>query len=397
MCNQIFIGDNLKVFNDANFKKYIGKVKCIYIDPPYNTKSTKTYCDKLSNEKWGEEIKQRLHSASYFLDSDGCIFISIDDNEYAFLKLICDDVFGRENYVGTMITKQALRSNAKWINTVHEYVLCYAKNKKNLKPFVVKRIDIPDDKLLIDDISKRVKCVFKSDGQVAAEKELKKIIKKLVETSSSFFWIRNYSNVDEKGNIFFATDLSTPGKPRIVDIPEIGLHLEPLKTRGWSSDERFVQLHKQNRLFFKKDGRPYAIHYLSESEENAPSIINFYSRQGTEDLKKLGLQGLFDTPKPVSLLKYLIRLTNFSEGLIMDFYAGSGSTAQAVYEINKEDNKHLEYILIQRPELINKETEAYQLCEHFSIKPTIDSVLQYRINKFLTIASQDYDYELITL
>ncbi len=133
MCNHIYIGENLKVLNDANFKKYLGKVKCIYIDPPYNTKSTKTYCDKLSSEKWGEEIKQRLHSASYFLDTDGCIFISIDDNEYAFLKLICDDVFGRENYVGTMITKQALRSNAKWINTVHEYVLCYAKNKKKLK------------------------------------------------------------------------------------------------------------------------------------------------------------------------------------------------------------------------------------------------------------------------
>lgn len=397
MCNHIYIGENLKVLNNQNLRQYLGRVKCIYIDPPYNTKTSKTYNDKQSSACWGQDIKLRLQSASYFLDNDGCIFISIDDNEFAFLKLICDDVFGCDNYVGTMVTKQALRSNAKWINTVHEYVLCYAKNKSQLKPFSVKRIEIPEDRILIERITKNIKTTLKSEGQDAAERLLKKIIKQLVETNSSYSWLRNYTNVDDKGNVFFATDLSTPGKPRTVNIPEIGIHLEPLKTRGWSSDEKFIQLYKQNRLHFKKDGRPYAIHYLNESEENAPSIINFFSRQGTEDLKKLGLQGLFDTPKPVCLLKYLIRLTNFSKGLVLDFYAGSGSTAQAVYEINKEDGKNLEYILVQQSELINASTDAYHLCESLSIKPTIDSVLKHRIDTFLLKTGQAKDYELITI
>lgn len=392
--NYIFIGENLSALNSVDMKPFIGKIKCIYIDPPYNTKTKKTYNDNVNSTKWGYDIKSRLIQASYYLSTDGCIFISIDDNEYSTLKNICDVVFGNCNYVGTMITRQSQRSNAKWINTVHEYILCYAKCKERLHPFVVKRIAITEDRRLIESVEKEIREVLEKEGLESANKKIRKIIIKYSETYN-ISWLNNYTNVDEKGNVFFATDLSTPGQPREVNIPEIGLHLEPLKTRGWSSDEKFISLYKKKRLFFKSNGRPYAIHYLRESEENAPSVVNFFSRQGTEDLKRLGLQGLFDTPKPVELIKYLLRLTNFNSGYIMDFYAGSGTTAQAIYEINEEDGKNLNYVLIQKNENINKKTTSYDFCIKNDIKPTVDAVLLHRIDTYLRIKSKDKDY-LIT-
>ena len=127
MKNEIYIGDNLKVMNDISFKKYYEKIKMIYIDPPYNTQGQKSYNDKSSSQNWATFMEERLKASKKLLKTDGVIFISIDDNEYANLKNVCENVFGKENFVGTFITQQAQRSNAKHINTVHEYILCFAK------------------------------------------------------------------------------------------------------------------------------------------------------------------------------------------------------------------------------------------------------------------------------
>ena len=391
--NEIYIGDNLTIMRKDAFKKYYNKIGLIYIDPPYNTLTSKSYNDKNDSKTWYDFMNERLAEAKKLLREDAVILISIDDNEYASLKLCCDDIFGVKNFVGTMITKQAQRSNAKLINVVHEYVLCYAKNKRTLKGFSVKRTDIPEQKRMIDNLQNEIKNIFKTSGKKIATKALNKRIKEICE-EDDITWLKNYSNLDDKGKIFFAVDLSTPGEPRTVDIPEISLHLDPLPTRGWATDARFIELHKKNRLTFK-NGRPYLVRYLSESEDNVPSILNFYSRQGTHDLKRLGLQGVFDTPKPVEMLKFFIRMTKTRNSIVLDFFGGSGSLGQAVYETNNEDHCKNQYIMIQLHEEVNRKSKAYQRCKELGIEPFIDKILEYRLREFLKQSKKAKDFIII--
>ena len=387
MKHKVYIGDNVKVLSSCEFEnQYVNKVSVIYIDPPYNTKTKKSYNDNQKRKEWLKFMEDRLWLGRSYLKDDGVIFISIDDNEYAYLKVLCDKVFGEENCLGTFITKQSQRSNAKHINTVHEYILTYAKNKKKTPEFKVKRIDTPEGKRLIDVLE--TYAVFSVATTETHEKALKEYRSRLNELckDENLSWLRNYNFITEDGKPFFATDLSTPGKPRTVDIPEIGLHLDPLPTRGWSSDAKFIELHNAGRLIFR-DGRPYAIHYLDEAEDSAPSILDFYSRQGNEDMKRLGLDGIFDTPKPVNMLKYLLRITGIKEGIVMDFFAGSGSFCQATEEVNKEDKKNLQCVLIQLDEDIAEGTEAYDRCKELGIEPNIPAVLEARLQK----AKCDYE------
>jgi adenine-specific DNA-methyltransferase len=230
------------------------------------------------------------------------------------------------------------------------------------------------------------------NGTIAEkEKKLKNTAIKLMQ-EYGVTWIRNYSNVDKDGRIFFAKDLSTPGTPRVLSIPEINLHLEPLDTRGWSSDDKFIKLHNQGLLHFKGK-RPYEIHYLEDAVDNVSSILDFYSHQGTEDLKKLGINNIFDTAKPVELIKYLIRLgTDNNNDKILDFFAGSGTTAQAVIEVNIEDGKNLEFTLIQIEEPIDSKSKAYEKCLELKIDPKVSELMIYRINRFLKL--NDYNSEI---
>ncbi len=391
--NEIYVGDNLAVMKSDSFKQYHNSVGLIYIDPPYNTLTSKSYNDKNDSISWYDFMRERLECAKELMCENAVILISIDDNEYANLKICCDNVFGLDNFVGTMITKQAQRSNAKLINTVHEYVLCYAKNKKKLDRFSIKRTDIPEQKQMIDSLQKEIKDCLRDSDEAEATKLLSKRIKEICE-DNDITWLRNYSNIDKDGRIFFAVDLSTPSTPREVNIDEIGLHLDPLPTRGWATDSRFIELHKQNRLAFK-NGRPYSVRYLDESEDNVPSILNFYSRQGTHDLKRLGLQDVFDTPKPVEMLKFFIRMTDTKNSIVLDFFGGSGSTGQAVYETNDEDDRQNRYILIQLSEEVNRKSKAFQKCIELGINPTIDNILEFRLKTYLKSRGKAEDFVVI--
>ena len=404
MQHKVYIGDNLQVLSSTDFEnQYINTVSVIYIDPPYNTKTKKSYSDSQERREWLKFMEDRLWLGRNHLKDEGVIFISIDDNEYAYLKVLCDKVFGEQNCLGTFITKQSQRSNSKHINTVHEYILAYAKNKKKCPEFKVKRIDTPEGRNVIYDVSSLARkaientkitqdndywFISRSGNFPNAQKEFRKVLAEYIGTNQGLSWLRNYNCIDDSGHVYFATDLSTPGKPRTVDIPEIGLHLDPLPTRGWSSDAKFIELHNAGRLIFR-DGRPYAIHYLNEAEDSAPSILDFYSRQGNEDMKRLGLDGIFDTPKPVNMLKYLLRITGVKEGIVMDFFAGSGSFCQATEEVNKEDKKNIQCVLIQLDENIQDGTEAYNRCKELGIEPNIPAVLEARLQK------AKCDYEII--
>ena len=389
MENNIYIGDNLVFLKDAVLNKG-EKYKMIYIDPPYNTRTKKTYNDKYSHNEWEDFIRIRIEYAHKLLSDDGCIFISIDDNEMCHLRDICDGVFDSKNFIGTFITKQSQRSNSKHINIIHEYILCYAKDKKKLKPFKIKRVNTPDGLEFYNRIKGDVDKMIMVDGLDIARKKFKTYIAKMSE-SSGCDWLKNYSYLDDNGDIYFPVDLSVPSAPRAVDIPSIGLYLNPLKTRGWASDEMFIKLHNEGRLVFR-NGRPYSIKYLYDAEDNAPSILNYYSRQGTKDLKDLGMDGIFDTPKPVALLKYLLRLVVEKNDRVLDFFAGSGSFGQAVLELNKEDGLNVEVDLVQLNVEVDSNTESYKVCEELGVDPSIDNILIYRLNKFCEINNLKKDF-----
>ncbi len=389
--NKIYIGDNYDIFNSNKLDAFINKVNLVYIDPPYNNKAVFSYKNSLISEDWCSYIDKRIRASYKYLSEDSAVFVSIDDEEFANLKIILDNIFGKHNFVGVFITKQSQRSNSKHINIVHEYILCYAKNKKNLSEFKINRINIPEDKLMIEKLNTDIKNEFIKNGYSSAYLLLQKLIKNYC-LSYNITWLRNYNNIDENGRIYFAKDLSTPSKPRAVDIPAINLHLEPLKTRGWSSDKKFIELYNKKRLVFKGD-RPYEKHFLEEAQDNAPSILNFYSRQGTNALKKLGIYKLFDTPKPVEMIKFFIRLCCKKDCVIMDYFAGSGTTAQSVYEVNKEDKTNHKYILIQLNEEVNAKTDVSKECIKLNIKPKMQYILKYRIDKYLESIGKKADYE----
>ena len=136
MENKIYIGDNLDVLKSNDIKLLTGKINFIYIDPPYNT-TNKTLAFNDTNNDWFIDISKRLEACHELLSDKGCIFISIDDNELSNLLYLGYKIFDKENYVGLFVTKQAQRSNAKHINTIHEYVVCFAKNKKKLPKFIL--------------------------------------------------------------------------------------------------------------------------------------------------------------------------------------------------------------------------------------------------------------------
>ncbi|MBR5704484.1 MAG: site-specific DNA-methyltransferase [Deltaproteobacteria bacterium] len=388
--HRIFVGDNLAWLRDDALRPLHQAVQVIYIDPPYNTKTDKSYRDRFHSTAWRDGIRERIAAAQVFLRQTGVLFISIDDNEYAGLKITCDEIFGEENFIGTFITRQAQRSNSKLINTTHEYILAYAKDKEAVRPFSISRMDIPEQREMIVSLSDAIQRELYAHGREAASRKLAQEIRRIC-AEMNITWLKNYNCIDEAGRIFFGKDLSTPGTPREVYIPEIGLHLLPLKTRGWSSDEKFISLHRKGRLAYKGT-RPYEIHYLHESTDSAPSVLNFYSRQGSNDLNKLGLRDLFDTPKPVALIKFLIRLVAEPGDVVMDFYAGSGTTAQAVYEINQEDQKNLSYVLIQHEEPLNQKSKSYDACRKLKIKPSVPALMLRRIDTWLHKNDMEPDY-----
>lgn len=352
-------------------------IKMIYIDPPYDTKSKNfEYNDDIEN--WSDFMINLLQLSKDKLKKDGVIFISIDDNRMIDLRIVANHVFGADNFLGMFITRQATKSNAKFINTIHEYVVVYAKNKKYCPSFEIKRLDMPIFGKVIVELKNKIKKEFDKNGISSANDLLKNEIKHY-EKDELFSWLKNYNIVDEFGEICFAKDLSMPSQPKPLIIDEINLNLPALKTRGWASKEKFIKLHQENKLIFK-DGRPYEKHLLIESKDNAMSILNFYSRQGKHDLEKLGLGEMFKTAKPVELIKYFIKLCTDDGDVVLDFFAGSGTTAQAVIECNLEDGKNRYFLLCQMPEPIKNNKFAIETLLKYGYDGSIDNIARLRLD-----------------
>lgn len=391
------IKNNLYIVGDADVKLNLiekNSIKLIYIDPPYNTGSKFIYNDDRESAEWLSFISPKLHQSKRVLTEDGVIFISIDDSEYASLKILCDQIFGLKNHLGTLITRQATRSNSKHINTIHEYVLCYAKNKQKTKRFETLRINIPSYAQVIDRITKEIKSINKKSGQQEAQKHLNALLKHY-EHVDGFSWLRNYNLVDFEGNVYFAKDLSMPGKPNMLIIPEYEIKLEPLKTRSWAGADKVKKLLDENKVVFK-DGRPYKKSLLVESKDSLMSILSFYSRQGTHDLERLGLKDIFDTPKPVGMIKLFILSVCDKDDIVLDFFSGSATTGQAVVEVNEELCFDLKFILIQLSHPIEEGSKAASILKANNLDNDIANIgllrlrkLKDKVNNFNFIVQQD--------
>ncbi|RKV74937.1 MAG: site-specific DNA-methyltransferase [Neisseria sp.] len=349
-------------------KAYAGSVKMIYIDPPYNTGNDSfIYPDKFSESReeyarrvgdtddagylkrdgvfqgawrkngkdsghyhsnWLSMMLPRLHLAKTLLREDGVIFISIDDNEQAQLKLLCDEVFGAENFVADIIwqKKYSPQNDAKWFSAMHDHILCFAKNKEIWRPNLLARSEEQNVRYSNPDNDPRG------------------------NWKSSDFSVKTYSaNYDYS--------ITTPS----------GRVVNPPPSRSWrTSKENFEKLVADNRVWFGASGNnvPSIKKFLSEVKQGiTPSTIWFREEVGDNQEAAKNIRNLFDsppfdTPKPVRLLERMINLSLNSDGIVMDFFSGSGTTAHAVMQLNAEDGGSRRFICVQLPEETDEKSEA---------------------------------------
>lgn len=352
----IFIeGDNLEVLKLLQ-RSYHKSVKLIYIDPPYNTGKDFVYKDNFHNnltnyfKQTGQldesgrklatntEVSGRYHSdwlsmmyprlklARNLLSEDGAIFISIDDGEQSNLKQICDEIFGEDNFVNNIIwqKKYSPQNDAKWLSDNHDFILCYAKNKSIWRPNLLARTDKQNTAYKNPDNDPRG--VWKS-------------------TDLS---VKTYSLNNDY-------EITTPSG-RVVTPPE---------SRCWSvSKEKFQELVADNRIWFGASGNnvPSLKKFITEVKDGVtPLTLWTYEEVGhnqtaKQELKKLfpDSKEVFDTPKPVSLISRIIDIASDKDSIILDFFAGSGTTAHAVMEKNYTDYGKRRFIMVQLPEPTGK-------------------------------------------
>ena len=361
-------GDNLEVLKLLQ-KSYLGKVKMIYIDPPYNTGNDFVYhddfamsadeyaeasgsVDELGNKyiknmdsngrfhsDWCSMIYSRLMVARTLLSEDGVIFISIDDNEVENLRKICDEVFGEGNFIAQLVWERAYspKNDAKFVSNSHDYVLMVAKNSDE---FVIGRLD-------------------------------------RTEEANA-----RYSNPDnDPRGIWKPSDMSVKTYNAECDYSittPSGRVVEPPAGRCWRlSKKAFFERLQDNRIWFGSDGNsvPSIKRFLTElkHEGMAPTSILFYkevghSQEGAKEVVALfGDKGVFDGPKPVRLIERLITLANLKEdSIVLDFFSGSATTAHALMQVNAKKDKSCKYILVQLPELVSetkKDLGYKNICE----------------------------------
>lgn len=359
-------GDNLDALKLLQ-ETYLGKVKMIYIDPPYNTGNDFIYEDDFSQRTdeyfvnsgqvdedgnrlvqnsesngrfhtdWLNMMYPRLRLAKDLLSEDGVIFISIDDHEQDNLKKLCCEIFGEKNFIAELIWERAFapKNDAKFISNSHDYVLMVSKSVDN---FIIGRLP---------------------RTQEANARYSNPDNDPRGPWSSSDISVKTFS---ESG----VYPITTPS----------GRVIEPPAGRCWRlSKKAFLERLHDNRIWFGSDGNgvPRIKRFLSELKFDgmAPTSIMFYkdvghSQEGAQEVIKLLDAGVFDGPKPVRLLNRLLTLANLKDdSIVIDFFSGSGSTAHALMKYNSENSKHCKFIMVQIPEDANskKETGYSSICD----------------------------------
>ena len=379
--NFLIEGDNLAALKLLE-KTHRGKIDLIYIDPPYNTGNkdfiyNDSYVDKTDtfrHSKWLSFMQKRLEIARRLMSDKGVIFISIDDNEQAALKLLCDDVFGESNYTGTIIWQSATDNNPRQISTEHEYIICYCRNLQTQGKWLVK--------------SEKAKAVMEKyevlRSQYENPEEIQKHLRNWIKANKEALkGVAHYNNVDERG-VYSSSSNSSNTKPGgyTFDIvhPKTGKPcVKP--AFGWRWTEATFQNYAANGdVEWGKDEttQPHIKKRIDTVDEQFKSIYYEDGRAATAMIEKLfGKKKVFENPKPVSLLIRIARFASMSNSTILDFFAGSGTTGHAVMKLNAEDGGKRKFILVTNNENGICEKVTYERLKRVMEKEGYDARLKY--------------------
>lgn len=341
--NILIEGDNYHSLSVLNYT-HKGKIDVIYIDPPYNT-GNKDFIyndyfvdkeDRYRHSKWLSFMEKRLKLAKTLLSKSGVIFISVDDHEQAQLKLLCDSIFGEENFVEQFIWQKSFspKNDAKYFSTSHEYILCISKIKSNFQRVLLTRTDKQNNSYKNPDNDNRG--IWTSTSMLATT------------------FSQNY--------VF---EITAPNGKK---------HLPP-KGRCWRySKDKIYELINDNRIYFGSTGDnvPRTKRFLSEVLQGVvpQSILNFdlvgSGQDGTNNLRNIfNNTQIFDFPKPTSLIKFILNISSKQNSIVLDFFAGSGTTGQAVMELNEEDDGNRRFILCTNN---GDEESEHKICEDVCFK-----------------------------
>lgn len=356
--NLFIEGDNLDALKLLR-ETYLGEIKMIYIDPPYNTGNDLIYEDDFaedadeflirSNQKdtegnrlstnttangrfhsdWLSMMYSRLHIAKDLLSKDGTIFISIDDGEVGNLRKLADQIFGEANFIANIIwQKKYTRANdAKWFSDNHDHILCYGKNKQGITLNMLPRND--EQLAAYSNPDKHVKGVWKATPLHAKS-----------GTNTSEYTFKN----------------GITWKP-------------PIGTYRRFNDESMRQMDEGDEIWFGIDGKqtPSRKSFLCDVKSGVTPVTLWpydevgHNHEASNELKALDLGGLFTNPKPTRLIKRALLLATNPDDLILDFFAGSGTTADAVFQLNSEDGGNRRIITVQLPEPCELKSEAHKV------------------------------------
>jgi DNA modification methylase len=363
-------GDNYHALSVLNYT-HRGKVDLIYIDPPYNTgnrdfRYNDNFVDKEDGDrhtKWLSFMHRRLQLAKDLLKESGVIFISIDDNEVAQLKLLCDKVLGEGNFVANVIWQKSKKGDSKMISVVHEYILVYTRSKSEALANGVWRQKKPGVEEVLEFYQSLIRKFGKNHDMI--QKEIRDWYRKLPKEDNRKKH-KHYNCSDERG-LYFPDNFAGPddgrkSRPRYeIYHPITGLPCKKPST-GWRWDEtktKSALAEVPPRVHFGPDENtiPNRKSYLFEIDTEPFSSL-FYQdgRKGTLDLENIVGPGKMPFPKNVEVIENIVRLLTASSGnhIILDFFAGSGTTGHAVLELNKEDGGRRQFILVTNNEVTDK-------------------------------------------
>lgn len=394
--NLMIEGDNLEALKLLR-KSYSRKIRMIYIDPPYNTGEDFVYRDDYrdslrnylrltqqvsaegtpltSNTEasgrfhtdWMNMMYPRLKLAHELLRTDGAIFVSIDDVEVAHLRLLCDEIFGPENFIAEVVWEGANKNDARQIGICHEYVLVYAKNRESLPRYW----DVPKE--AVEPVLKEVQRLKEEHGDdyKTASKELAGWFRAMKAKPS--FAHRRFRKIDTRG-AYKEDDPTAPGGRKFeLKDPRTGTVIPLRKNRGWGFDQaEFNRLVDEGRITFVTPTSIMVRRYLHETDMMTPQSV-FYqpARSASERLEELMGTNVFGFPKDETVLQKFVEMATDAKDtdcIVLDFFAGSGTTAHAVMAQNAIDGGNRRYILVQLPEPIDPDSNAQKAAAAFCDK-----------------------------
>ncbi|MCI9427576.1 MAG: site-specific DNA-methyltransferase [Eubacterium sp.] len=350
-------------------KTHKGKIDLIYIDPPYNTKNKDfVYDDKRIGEEdayrhsmWISFMEKRIRILKTLMSEKGIIFISIDDNEQANLKILCDSIFGEKNFISMAIHKNnSSKNQAKFLSVSTEYVLIYANNINELKRiFPEKNEGWRVKKKGASDVNKKYLELKKAGFSLA---EIEKAIKDMYRIPK-YSHLSRWNKVNEHG-VFLDADLSRANGSKEYTIlnPFTGKDCM-IPERGWGkSKEELLRLQEEGLIWYGDPNTPpRMISYITGDDFSVPDSFWYYDNSvDTKLIKKIFGKDVFNNPKPIEMIIHILEMVMYKNETVLDVFAGSGTTAQAVLELNNEDGGNRKFILCTNNENHICEEVTYQ-------------------------------------